>query len=45
MIGNKSLGISTLDKIHESVYSPVYDNDDDSDNYIKAHGFSYHNGP
>jgi glycogen debranching enzyme len=45
LIRDGSIGVGTLDQIHSSLYCEYYDNDDDSDNYITAHGFSYHNGP
>lgn len=37
--------MGTLDRVHQSLYCEYYDNDDDTDNYVTAHGFSYHNGP
>ena len=40
----KSIGVGTLGNVH-SAYCPAYDNDDDSSDPKKAHGFSYHNGP
>lgn len=45
LIKPDSIGIGTLDKIHESLYSEEYDNDLDSPEFKKAFGFSYHNGP
>lgn len=42
---SKSIGIATLASAHETLYSPYYDNSDDSSQIQTAHGFSYHNGP
>lgn len=43
-IGSGQLGIRTLNE-EDPHYRQRYDNDDDSNNYSTAHGFSYHNGP
>lgn len=45
LIRESSIGVGTLDRVHQSLYCEYYDNDDDTDNYVTAHGFSYHNGP
>lgn len=43
-IKENSLGLKTLDP-KEKLYIPFYNNSDDSNNHLYAHGFSYHNGP
>ncbi len=43
LIEEKSLGIKTLDPLEREMYTKFYDNSNDSDDYLIAHGFSYHN--
>lgn len=45
LIEPDSLGIKTLDPKNQTMYKKFYDNSNDSDDYLIAHGFSYHNGP
>jgi len=44
LLESKSLGVKTLDKLFPE-FVPFYDNKNDSNEKLIAHGFSYHNGP